>query len=224
MDAREPLDEDQRIMLDVRAERPGAFERLVAVHAEAVLNFCYRQTGLRDVAEDLTQEVFLRVFRARHRYEPSARLRTWLLTIATNLVLNRRRGDARRRTQPFAADDHAEGGIARLADHRSPAAHSALERVELAERVRAAVAALPDTQRLAVDLLRFAELSYEEIAAVLGTSVPATKSLLHRAKQNLRERLARDVKDYLTESAPIPAAAPPDDGDEDRHATRRTGT
>lgn len=198
-------DPDVRLMLDVKAERPGAFEELVAHWSSVLLNYLIRQAGARDQAEDLVQEVFLKVYRARDRYVPTARFKTWLMTIATNVCLNRKRYEGHRAHLSLDAQRPGDGaaGSSRVEDEKVPAPSEGLERCEVQSRVQAAVAALPENQRMAVDLLRFGGLSYKDIAGAMGLSLPATKSLLNRAKTNLRESLSQDVNEWMTEHSPV---------------------
>ncbi len=199
-------DPDVRLMLDVQAERPGAFEELVTRHSAPLVNFLFRHAGSQEDAEDLAQEVFAKVYRARGGYAPSARFRTWLLTIATNLCLNRKRYEAYRFHWSLDAppgDDPAQAAP-EVEDGRDDGPVAGVESAEIAERVRRAVGRLPENQRVAVNLLRFEGLAYRDIAGAMQISVQAVKSLLNRAKENLRSMLARDVKDYLNgRGAPV---------------------
>jgi RNA polymerase sigma-70 factor (ECF subfamily) len=191
-------DPDIRLMMDVKGDRPGAFERLVAQYSDVLVSFLWRQSGNQDDAEDLAQEVLAKVYRARHRYEPAARLRTWLMTIATNLYLNRRRYESHRPHQSLGpVADRGDGEGPAIADERASTPDAELETDELRERVRRAVAGLPANQRLAVTLLRFEGLAYVEIAEAMQLSVQAVKSLLNRAKENLREALSREIDDRV---------------------------
>lgn len=193
-------DPDVRLMLAVKTDRPGAFEELVERYSSLLVNFLFRQIGSREAAEDLAQEVFLKVFRARSTYQPAARFKTWILTIATNLCLNLKRYERHRfhhslDARPAGASDTGVAHVVPGSDAEEPG--GGLERLEIQRRVRDAVSELPEKQRIAVSLLRFEGLSYREIGGALGLSVQAVKSLLNRAKDNLRERLGREVKDYL---------------------------
>lgn len=204
-------DPDVRLMLAIKADVPGAFEELVSRHAPALFAFLYRHTGNAEDAEDLAQEAFARVYRARTGYEPTARFKTWLLAIATNVSLNRRRYERHRPHVSLDRDGNEARDSARPLepeDTRNPGPADGLERTEVQERVRTAVQRLPDNQRLAVSLLRFEGLAYREIADALQISVQAVKSLLNRAKENLRVMLQREIKDYLA----APAAPVPGDG------------
>lgn len=184
-------DPDVQLMQAFKDGDADAFERLMVKHYRSVLNFIARFIGRPEVAEDLTQEVFLRIYRSRDRYVPGAMFRTWMFTIARNLCLNeiRRAGKSENVIRPGEPE---EGTYASAnpddADRRGPEAELLLH--ERREMVHQAVAALPDNQRSAVLLRRFEGLSYAEIASVLGVSQKAVKSLLSRAKVNLQQRLA----------------------------------
>ena len=188
-------DPDVALMLALKAGNSSAFDELVTRHAALLVGFFYRQMGHRDLAEDLAQETFLKVYRARDGYRPTARFKTWLLTIATNLSLNRKRYEGHRFHLSLDAPRGEGGGDAGsgIADNRGESPEAALERDELGERVRAAVQGLPNNQRTAVSLHRFEGLSYADIAEVMGLSGKAVKSLLNRAKENLRVRLEREI-------------------------------
>ncbi|MCB9898081.1 MAG: sigma-70 family RNA polymerase sigma factor [Planctomycetes bacterium] len=187
----EPPD-GRELMLAVAADRPGAFEDLVRAYEARVKAACKR--SVRDVAsvDDLAQEVFLRLFRSRHRYQPTARFETFLYRIIFNLCVNHTQFSNRRRTWSLdapvgGADD--EGAPSLPADERQGAPLELLEESERALLVREAVEELPDNQRRALLLSRFEGLGYEEIGAVMDLSLQAVKSLLWRARENLRRRL-----------------------------------
>jgi RNA polymerase sigma-70 factor (ECF subfamily) len=151
------------------------------------------------VAEDLAQEVFLRVYRARKKYAPSAKFTTWLFRIATNLALNALR-DGRFRQMEVSVDAEPEGGqpAVDVPDGR-PSAVERLMEMDRAEFVRRAIAALPEKQRAAVLLHKYHELDYDEIARILECSEPALKSLLFRAYEALRVKLAPLVQQDAAE-------------------------
>ena len=178
-------------MLAFKGGDNDAFERLMRKHYRSVLNFIARFIGTAEVAEDLTQEVFLRIYRNRLRYAPKARFRTWMFTIARNLSLNEIRRSTRS-GEMITQDDPdlcANASFPHQDDDIS-GPESDLLLQERRKRVRQAIANLPENQRGAVLLRRFEDLSYAEIAAVLGVSEKAVKSLLSRAKANLRKHLA----------------------------------
>jgi RNA polymerase sigma-70 factor (ECF subfamily) len=185
-------DADAELMLRVRRGDRAAFRELVERHQRAVIQTIHRAIGDAWEAEDLAQRVFVQVWRSASRYEPTAKFTTWLFTIVHNTILNERRRRARRAAESLDAlsrpDEEGELG-AQFSDAESPdPARAAAER-ELQARIGVAIRQLPDNQRTAVVLCRFEGLSYEEIADVLHCSVPAVKSLLHRARETLKEQL-----------------------------------
>jgi RNA polymerase sigma-70 factor (ECF subfamily) len=199
-----PVDPDAERMLRIQRGDLAAFEELVERHRQGVINFVSRTLGDPVEAEDIAQAVFVQVFKSASRYTATARFRTWLYTIARNLCLNELRRRARHRAEPLdrdsAADEPVAGGPAPGA--ATPPAGEALLQHELLAKVEEAIARLPEKQRTALLLCREDELSYEEIAAVLGCSISATKSIIHRG----REALKQVLKPYLREGAwPGPA-------------------
>jgi len=184
-------DEDVALMLRVKRGDREAFRTLVERYQRPVINIITRSIGDAWEAEDLAQRVFVQVYRTAHRYKPTAKFSTWLFTIVHNTVLNEHRRRARRRTESLEQLQQPGEDSAgwQPADERSPdPARAAAER-ELRRKIRAAVEALPDAQRTAVILCRYEGLALEEIARVLRCSVPAVKSLLHRARVTLKEQL-----------------------------------
>ena len=185
-------------MLAFQRGEEEAFDRIVLRYRTMLGRFIYRYIQDAERAEDLCQEVFLRVYRARGRYHPTAGFRTWLFTIAVRLCLNdlRARKRERRVIVPLPqgeGEEGEEGIIESIADAGVEDAHEAVERRELEEAVAAAIAALPSSQRSAILLLRFEDLSYREIAEILGLSPMAVKSLINRG----REKLRASLKTYL---------------------------
>ncbi|MHC4548675.1 MAG: RNA polymerase sigma factor [Planctomycetota bacterium] len=184
---------DVELMLAVKAGDEGAFGELVSRHRDSIVNLTYRYLGNRADAEDLAQEVFLKVYRARMRYEPRAKFTTWLYRVAVNACLNEVRNRKLRPTFGAAALPGGEGDedafvpTLRDADAQSPAEGAA--QAELRAQVRAAVDDLPERQRLALLLNKFHGLGYEELAATLEMTIPGVKSLLVRARENVRQRL-----------------------------------
>ena len=186
-DANEADIEDVRLMRLVSSGDEDAFRELVERHQALVAGTVARMLGSNSDVEDLAQQVFVRVWRSAKRYIPRAKFTTWLLKITRNLVFNELRRQKRHATIPLQME--TDGGERPLPDERAQAPDSALLERELESAVAAAIAQLPETQRMAVVLRRYEQLSYEEIADVLDQSVPGVKSLLFRARTELRERL-----------------------------------
>lgn len=189
-------DPDIRLMLRVRDDEAGAFEELVEQYQHRLVAVMHHLVGNLQEAEDLAQEVFLRVYRARKKYRPRAKFSTWLFTIANNLALNCLRSRQRKPVVPLDGSDSGPLGP-RPAEHlvqdraRQPAAR--LQQAELAAVIQQALDSLNERQRMAVVLNKFEDMSYEEIAQVMNLSTKAIKSLLSRARTNLREAL----QDYI---------------------------
>lgn len=163
---------------------------LIMRHQNAVYAFAYRMLGNKADAEDITQRTFIRVWKAAANYEPDAQFSTWLFTIAKNLAFNESR--RRKRKHSFSLEEYVtvkKGNVPASEAELSP--QDALMARELNEQIDKALAKLPEKARAAVQLRRFQELSYEEIADILDTSISATKSLLFRARQQLKETLKR---------------------------------
>jgi RNA polymerase sigma-70 factor (ECF subfamily) len=184
--------DDETLMSRVGRDDPGAFAELIHRHQRRVFSLAWRSLSNVSDAEDLTQEIFLRMYRARARYQPTARFTTWLHRIATNAIINwvrqHRRGPVEL-SRLLGGDDQDEPqGL--LADPEAETGLDAAAREELRLRVRRAIQALPEKQRLAIILFRFEGLSYQQAADALDCSVPAVKSLLSRARENLHQRLA----------------------------------
>jgi len=199
-------DPDVRLMLQVRDNDAHAFEELVLRYQNRLLSLLAHMVGQRDLAEDLTQEVFLRVYRARNNYVPGAKFSTWLFTIAGNVASNARRTTARRREVSLAPRASESGpqtleAIALAASGLMPTRQ--LDKAELCAAVQQAIGSLNDRQRMAVLLAKFEHFSYSDIAEVMDMSPQAIKSLLSRARCNLREAL----QPYLDRGTMIDGAA-----------------
>jgi RNA polymerase sigma-70 factor, ECF subfamily len=180
---------DVQLMQLVSAGETAAFEELVERHQRLVVGTVARMLGSNSEVEDIAQQVFVRVWKSAKRYVPRAKFTTWLLKITRNLVFNELRRRSRHAQVPLqaeSADDERP-----LRDERALAPDASLLEQELQGAIEAAIAQLPETQRMAVVLRRYDELSYEEIGEVLDQSVPAVKSLLFRARTELRTRLSR---------------------------------
>lgn len=194
-----PSDADGELMRRVKRGDASALAELVDRYQQPVINFIGRTLQDFVEAEDLAQNVFLQVFKSAHRYQETAKFTTWLFTIARNLCLNELRRRSRHPTEPMdlptsAADDAPPR---QFADRVTTGPTEALLRAELTQKVEEAIAALPENQRTALLLCREEELSYEAISEVLGCSLSATKSLIHRARETLKARL----KPYLQTGA-----------------------
>lgn len=191
------FDPDTELMLKVRRGNRVAFEALVVKYQRPVINTIYRSIGDAAEAEDLAQNVFVQVWKSRGRYLPTAKFSTWLFTIARNMCLNEVRRRARHPADSLdkPVTDAAEGSesVWQVPDQQAkPASEEALA-AELRKRVDVALAALPETQRTAMLLLRHQNMAYEDIAKVMRCSLSATKSIIHRARAILRDQL----KPYL---------------------------
>jgi RNA polymerase sigma-70 factor, ECF subfamily len=186
-------DPDVRLMLEVRDDSAAAFEELVRRYQGRLITVLEHVVGNRDLAEDLAQEVFLRVYRSRKTYLPGAKFATWLFTIANNAAFNALRSRSRRREVHLRTSDPARSGaraiksVLAASSGQMPARQ--LDKAEMRDVVRMAVDALNERQRLAVLLSKFEDLSYADIAQVMDISPQAIKSLLARARCNLREVL-----------------------------------
>ncbi len=192
-------DPDAALMLRVKQGDVGAFSELVTRWQQPVMNFLCRLVPDPTEAEDLAQSVFVQVWKAAGRYRQTARFSTFLFTIARNLGLNEIRRRNRHPAEPLdprpTGDDDAP--LRPLPDPNQLGADIQMQQAELVTKVDEALADLPEKQRLALALCREGELSYEEIAVVLECTIPATKSLIHRARETLKSRL----KPYLASGA-----------------------
>ena len=184
---------DVQLMLEVKAGDEQSFELLLRKYRTPLVNFLYRMVRDTAVAEDLAQEVFLRVYRAREQYAPSAKFTTWMFRIATNLALNSVR-DNRHRQMEISMDQSVDTGEDELpgleVPDRAPSVEQQLVARSRSEMIVKAIHRLPEKQRAAVLLHKYQELDYDEIARVLECSESALKSLLFRAYESLRVELA----------------------------------
>ena len=182
---------DADIMLRVKAGDQSAFDYLVQKYRRPMLSFMYRMARNAAVAEDLAQEVFLRVYRSRETYEPSAKFSTWLYRIATNLAVNHARDTRHERPEVQVSldePDEESGATLELPDAALNAEQQIVRRERLLA-IRKKIEALPEQQRLAVIMHKYQQMDYKQIADVLKKSESATKSLLFRAYETLREQL-----------------------------------
>ena len=193
------IDIDAALMLRVREGDRDAFEALVDKYKQPVMNLVYRTLRDATEAEDLAQHVFLQVFKSAHRYEVTAKFSTWIFTIARNLCLNEIRRRSRHPADSMDAEFHGEEDhpARQIEDVTAFSPPDAVLQRELEQKIDHAVNALPEKQRTALLLCRQEEFSYEDIAKVLGCSVSATKSLIHRARETLKEQ----IKPYLKTGA-----------------------
>jgi RNA polymerase sigma-70 factor (ECF subfamily) len=183
------LDYDAELMLRVKDGDSLSFALLLEKHRAPVLHFLYRMVQDHSVTEELAQEVFLRVYRSRETYAPTAKFTTWLFRIATHLALNWLRDGRNERGQERLDDDTSDLPARQVSDRRPSVEQRLVYEAKLAE-VRHAIAALPEKQRAAVLMHKYEEMEYSQIAKVLGCSESAIKSLLFRAYETLRARLA----------------------------------
>jgi len=188
-------DPDAALMLRVKQGDRDAFTLLVEKYKQPVINLAYRTLSDATEAEDLAQHVFLQVFKSAHRYQVSAKFSTWLFTITRNLCLNEIRRRSRHPAESLdeVSQDNEDQPLRQVEDVKNFSPPDALLQSELEEKVQLALAELPEKQRTALLLCRQEELSYEEIAKVLECSLSATKSLIHRARETLKQTL----KPYL---------------------------
>jgi RNA polymerase sigma-70 factor (ECF subfamily) len=203
-------DPDIRLMLQVRADDPGAFEQLVENYQHRLVAVMHHLVGSAEEAEDLAQEVFLRVYKARKKYRPRSKFSTWLFTIANNLALNALRSRQRRPAVALPSSDSGPLGprpAEQLVHDRRSGPMQRLQKQELAGQVRRALDGLNERQRMAVVLNKFEDMNYAEIAEVMGLTTKAIKSLLSRARMNLRNALAEYV--YM-DGEPVPESTEED--------------
>jgi RNA polymerase sigma-70 factor, ECF subfamily len=192
VDSRKWEDPDVRLMLRVREDDQEAFAELLARYGSRIFGHFFRVLGDRQDAEDLTQEVFLRVYRSRKRYQPRARFATWLFhitqNVARNAIRSRRRHPSVQLEVLGSADDNSL--LESLLFDRGEEPSRPVERAEVARVVRDAVSGLAGRQRTAVELHQFEDRTYNEVAARMDMSPEAAKSLLYRARNQLRESLS----------------------------------
>src|SRR5213082_1378664 len=184
--------EDVRLMQLVSRGDTSAFEELIERHQALVTGTVARMLSSNSDVEDIAQQVFIRVWKSARRYVPRAKFTTWLLKITRNLVFNELRRTKRHAHVPLQSESGAEDPPVK--DEMNLAPDMSLLESELQRTIEEAILQLPETQRLALVLRRYEQLSYEQIAEILDLSVPAVKSVLFRARTELRSRLSK----YLT--------------------------
>ncbi len=182
------IETDLELMLRVRDGDAASFEVLLRRYRLPLVGYFRRMVRDQALAEDLAQEVFLRVYKSRERYQPDARFTTWLYRIATNLALNAIR-DRRDEISGSADDDKEGGGVLERFVDLYPTIEQQLVERDRERLIRQSVESLPEKQRAAVILHKYQEVDYRQIAAVLSVSESAVKSLLFRAYETLRIRL-----------------------------------
>lgn len=188
---------DLELMLRVRAGDAASFEVLLRRYRLPMVNFFRRMLRDQALAEDLAQEVFLRIYKSRERYQPEARFTTWLYRIATNLALNAIRDRKDEVTEAAASDESGAGTILDRFVDPQPTVEQRLMQGDRERLIRQAVEGLPDNQRLAVILHKYQDVDYRQIAGILGVSESAVKSLLFRAYETLRVRLEPLLREGL---------------------------
>jgi RNA polymerase sigma-70 factor, ECF subfamily len=181
--------EDVRLMQLVGRGDTAALEELIERHQSLVAGTVARMLGSNSDVEDIAQQVFIRVWKSARRYVPRAKFTTWLLKITRNLVFNELRRSKRHAHVPLQTNPGAEEFPVK--DEVNPGPDAALLETELQQAIEQAITQLPESQRMALILRRYEQLSYEEISEVLDLSVPAVKSVLFRARTELRARLSR---------------------------------
>ena len=199
-------DPDIRLMLRVRNDEAGAFEELVEQYQHRLIAVMHHLIGNADEAEDLAQEVFLRVYRSRKKYRPRSKFSTWLFTIANNLALNALRTRQRKPVVPLPAHDSGPLGprpAEQLVRDQGSAPSGQVRHLELVGVIQKALEKLNERQRMAVVLNKFEDMNYAEIAEVMGLTVQAVKSLLSRARDNLRTELQSYI---FMDGGPAPRA------------------
>lgn len=177
-----------KIMVEVAEGNLSAFRTIVELHHKPLISFIARFTGDRDSAEDIAQEVFLRVFKAAKNYKPQAKFKTWLFTIATNLCLNEIRYNKSSPKIVDLSDLHEERYPIVATEAFSP--QKAAENAELSAAVRKAIRNLPENQRIAILLRQYNEFSYGEISKIMVLSTSGVESLIQRARQSLKKSLS----------------------------------
>jgi len=177
------------LMVETAKGDEFAFEVLVRRHQASVLNLVYRYVGNKTKAQDLAQEVFIRVWRAADRYEPKAKFATWIYSITVNLCLNEMKFGKKRKMIPWEVGKEEPSSVYETDSEVPHSPEDLLLAKERSRRISESLQSLPENQRMALILKRYDGLSYEEIAKVMGCSVPAVESLLVRAKRGLQEKL-----------------------------------
>ncbi len=182
--------DDVALMLRVKHGDMEAFEMLVLRHQHSVVGTVTKMLGGASDSEDIAQQVFVRVWKSASRYEPKAKFTTWLMTITRNLVFNESRRRQRARLVPMENEDE-ESSAKQFVDEAAEAPNVEMLGQELQLVIESAITSLPENQRMAIILRRFEEMPYEDIAKVLKLSIPSVKSVLFRARAELKEKLRK---------------------------------
>jgi len=197
----EVRDFDAQLMLRFKDGDMGAFDRLFEKHNRSIINFAYRFVRNREIAEELAQEVFIKVYENASGYRIQAKFTSWLYAIATNVCLNEiRKPQFRARHQPLETP-RTDGGsdeVVKVEFGTTVGPDTIFERQAMAGIIKDALDRIPEKQRIAFILNKYQELSYAEVADVLDSSEKAVKSLIHRAKEALAERLKPLMAELLT--------------------------
>jgi RNA polymerase sigma-70 factor (ECF subfamily) len=185
------LDEDAAAMKRLAAGDESALAEIIARHQKSIFNLAYRFLQDPSLAEDLAQETFLRIYSIRKRYKPTAKFTTYLYRVVTNLCLSEIRSQSLRKVHSITGSKPADESELPLREKedRTNSPRDLLEKSELTAKVKEAIQSLPPSQRVAVILSRYEDMSYSEIAKVMSVSVMAVKSLLVRAREKIREKL-----------------------------------
>ncbi len=195
-----PRDRGVELMLRFQSGDTAAFDEVVREYKDTVYAFIYRFRGGSQGAEDLAQEVFLRVFRSRESYQPDAKFSTWIYRIVCNLCINRVRDSGRQVVlQSIDENDEKSRHLSEREDAKSPEPFKEMESRELQEQVRLAIQELSEKHRAAILLHRFEGLSYQEIGDSMGVSEKAVKSMMSRAKEHLRTKLKNFLQEEVAE-------------------------
>ena len=190
MEAAPALDFDAQLMLRVKDGDDDSFRLLLEKHRLPVMRFVYRMVQDQSISEELGQEVFLRIYRSRANYEPAAKFTTWMFRIASHLALNWLRDGRNERERSFSLDSRSDGAPVREFPGTGFSVEEEMVRRIRLDEIRQAIADLPDKQRAAVLMHKYEEMEYSQIAGALGCSESSVKSLLFRAYETLRARLA----------------------------------
>ena len=186
-------DLDAQLMLRVRDGDEDSFRVLLEKHRKPLIHFLYRMVQDQPVSEELAQEVFLRIYRSRGSYEPTARFTTWMFRIATHLALNWLRDEKNERATERLDEDRGSDMPARELPDKKPSVEQRMVYQARLQEIRDAISLLPEKQRAAVLMHKYREMEYAQIASALECSESAVKSLLFRAYETLRARLAHMV-------------------------------